>query len=210
MPAGGAAAYFPGRLCGITEFPRPERGDCPEQRPGKGWPMKRSDVTGNEVFFDPRTFIVSKSDPRGIITQVNATLLEVTGYREDELLGSQHNILRHPDMPRGIFELMWETLRSGDAFYGFMKNRCKNGDHYWAFAYVKPEHRGGELLGYRSFRRVPQREMVELWAGHYQRMRALEEKTPTRDQCRVSRQWLNKWLRKQGVPDYKSWMLRSL
>jgi len=173
--------------------------------------MKRDEITGNEVFFDKNTFIVSKTDLHGKIVQVNHTLLAVTGYSKDELIGKQHNILRHAHMPRGFFELMWETLKAGNEFYGFMKNRCKNGDHYWVFAYVRPEtDASGKIIGYRSFRRAAARDMVDLWEKNYEQMRALEEKRDVREQCAASRDWLEKWVRKEGAPDYAAWVLRHV
>ena len=78
-------------------------------------------------------FIVSKSDLEGNVTYCNRALMNVSGYSEPELLGKQHSQLRHPDMPRSMFKLMWEEISAGNEYFVYVKNLCKNGDHYWVF-----------------------------------------------------------------------------
>jgi PAS domain S-box-containing protein len=79
-------------------------------------------------------FLVSKTDPRGIITYANEVFIEVSGYTEEELIGKPHNIIRHPDMPRTVFKLLWDTIKSGREFWGYVKNMAKDGSYYWVFA----------------------------------------------------------------------------
>ena len=124
--------------------------------------MQRSGrVTGVERFFDKDEVIVSKTTPQGIITYANRTFLNISGYAADEVIGKPHNVIRHPDMPRCIFRLLWERLRAGKETFAYIVNLCKPGDHYWVFAHVTPsldpERR---LLGYHSNRRVPDRPVL--------------------------------------------------
>lgn len=101
-------------------------------------------------------FIVSKTDPKGIITYGNPIFIEFSGYAEEELLGVQHNIIRHPDMPRSAFKLAWDTIQSGNEFFGYVKNMSKDGGFYWVFTHISPDFDGsGKIVGYTSVRRCP-------------------------------------------------------
>ncbi|HEX8979627.1 MAG TPA: methyl-accepting chemotaxis protein [Parasulfuritortus sp.] len=118
-------------------------------------------VSGIERTMRDGEFIVSRTDPRGIITYINPYFLEISGFSEAELLGAPHNIVRHPDMPAEAFEDMWRTLQAGKPWTGYVKNRCKNGDHYWVLANATPIWEGGQLAGYLSVRSKPERAAVE-------------------------------------------------
>jgi PAS domain S-box-containing protein len=101
-------------------------------------------------------FIVSKTDPKGIITYGNPIFIEFSGYAEEELLGVQHNIIRHPDMPRAAFKLAWSTIQSGKEFFGYVKNMSKDGGFYWVFTHITPDFdASGKIVGYTSVRRCP-------------------------------------------------------
>lgn len=119
-------------------------------------------LTGAERFFDPGEIIVSKTDVKGRITYANQTFLKIAGYREDEVLNQPHSIIRHPDMPRCVFKLLWDTLEAKKEIFAYVVNRSKNGDHYWVFAHVTPSYDSqGNITGYHSNRRVPRRDVVE-------------------------------------------------
>ena len=106
-------------------------------------------------------FIVSKTDPSGRITYCNRVFMEIAGYAESELLGQQHNIIRHPDMPRVVFHLLWQTLSNGREFFGYIKNLCKDGSYYWVFANLTPTFdAGGRIVGYYSVRRRPTAQAI--------------------------------------------------
>ena len=94
--------------------------------------------TGRERTWGDEEIIVSKTDLKGIITYANRTFLKVAGYTEEEVLGKPHSIIRHPDMPRCVFKLLWDTIESGEEIFAYVKNLAKNGDHYWVFAHVTP------------------------------------------------------------------------
>lgn len=119
-------------------------------------------VTGVEKSFDRDDIIVSKTDTAGKLTYGNRTFFDMAGYTEKECLGAQHNIIRHPDMPRCVFDFLWKTLQAGDEVFAYVVNRSKNGDHYWVFAHVTPSRdEAGKTVGYHSTRRVPNRKALD-------------------------------------------------
>ena len=125
--------------------------------------MLRPTPTNKEVTFDEQKFIVSKTDTKGRIIYGNELFIEISGYEEQELLGSPHNILRHPDMPKLIFKLLWEYIQRGDEIFAYVKNMTKEGAYYWVHAYVTPMYdENGELTGYHSVRRKPTKESLDI------------------------------------------------
>ncbi len=133
--------------------------------------------TGVERFFGEDEIIVSKTDTTGRITYANRIFLDVAGYTEAEVLGQQHNLIRHPDMPRCVFKYLWDVVEGGSEIFAYVVNQCKNGDHYWVFAHVTPTfNESGTITGYHSNRRVPEKSAVEAISGVYQLLRAEEEK----------------------------------
>lgn len=127
-------------------------------------------VTDIETPYPEGRLIVSRTDPDGFITQVNQSFILMSGYSEQELLGSPHSILRHPDMPAAAFRELWETVRGGKTWQGYVKNLRKDGGHYWVKATVIPNVREGKIVGYTSVRRKPSREMVEQSDALYRSM----------------------------------------
>jgi PAS domain S-box-containing protein len=124
--------------------------------------MKQSHgVTDNEVLMGDDTTIVTKTDLRGIITYANRDFIRISGFSEEELLGKNHNIVRHPDMPPAAFADLWATVKQGKPWNGIVKNRCKNGDYYWVNAYVAPIEERNAIVGYTSMRTKPTREQVD-------------------------------------------------
>ena len=118
--------------------------------------------SGRERFFPISELIVSKTDLRGRITYANQLFCTVAGYRESELIGQPHSIVRHPDMPRSVFRLLWETIEDGREIFAYVKNMASNGDHYWVCAHVTPSFGAdGKLAGYHSNRRSPAVDIVK-------------------------------------------------
>jgi PAS domain S-box-containing protein len=119
-------------------------------------------LTGVERHFDKNEVIVSKTNPKGILTYANTTFLRVSGFTESEVIGKPHNILRHPDMPRSIFSLMWETIQAGREIFAYINNRSSNGDNYWVFAHATPSFDSERrIVGFHSNRRAPERSVLE-------------------------------------------------
>ena len=105
-------------------------------------------------------------------TYANDDFIKVSGYSLSELLGNPHSLLRHPDMPSAAFSHMWQTLKAGRSWMGMVKNRCKNGDHYWVSAYVTPVMKNGEIVEYQSVRTCPSPECVQLAEADYAELRS--------------------------------------
>jgi|GEM_PF-42307 len=124
-------------------------------------------VTNNEVVFADDQFMLTKTDLKGVITYANKDFIEVSGFSEAELVGSSHNIVRHPDMPVEAFEDMWRNLRMGRPWSGMVKNLCKNGDYYWVMANAAAIVENGQITGYLSARKKPTREQVDEAAAAY-------------------------------------------
>lgn len=132
-------------------------------------------VTEEEVPYPDGRLIVSRTDLKGIITHVNRSFVEMSGYAEEELIGAPHSILRHPDMPKAAFKDLWDTVQRGDVWQGYVKNLRKDGRFYWVKATVIPNVRDGRIVGYTSVRRKPDRCKVEECIALYARMRAQEK-----------------------------------
>jgi len=124
-------------------------------------------VTSTEVMFDESEFLVSKTDSKGIITYVNQSFIEISGFSEAELVGQNHNIVRHPDMPVEAYADMWLNLKAGKPWTGLVKNRTKSGDYYWVIANTSPISSNGHIAGYISARRKPSRQQVEAATAAY-------------------------------------------
>ncbi|AZZ92565.1 PAS domain S-box protein [Hahella sp. KA22] len=112
-------------------------------------------VTGRNLELPPDANILSTTTPDSHITYVNPDFIKISGFTKDELVGQPHNIVRHPDMPPMAFQHMWQTLKGGRSWMGLVKNRCKNGDHYWVSAYATPIAKDGRTVEYQSVRTKP-------------------------------------------------------
>jgi PAS domain S-box-containing protein len=127
--------------------------------------------TGVERRLQEDDLIVSKTDPSGRIVYVNRMFLKISDFTEAEVLGQHHNIVRHPDTPRCIFKLMWETLQSGNEFFTYLCNLTKWGDHYWVFAHVTPTFDSvGRIIGFHSNRRAPDYKALPTVMDLYRRL----------------------------------------
>lgn len=162
-----------------------------------------------EIRIAKDDFIVSKTDPKGKITYCNRVFIDIAGYSELELLGQPHNIIRHADMPRSVFRLLWNTLQEGHEFFGLIKNRTKSGQFYWALANVTPSYdKEGELLGYYSVRRCPARAGVALMDELYAEMVAVESEIGSaREAMDQSIQILQNYLTSNGGINYEELVL---
>lgn len=158
--------------------------------------------TGHERTFENDEIIVSKTDLSGHITYANRIFLKVSGFAEQEILGAPHSVIRHPEMPRCIFKLLWDTLAAGKEIFAYVNNLAKNGDNYWVFAHVTPSiDVSGAVLGYHSNRRVPERRVVtDTIIPLYRSLLAEENKQPDRKAgLAASHQMLLGLLKERGV-----------
>ncbi len=131
---------------------------------------KNLPVTQQEVRLEPGQNIISMTDLKGIITYVNREFIEISGFSEQELIGQSHNIIRHPDMPPAAFEDLWQTVKAGKPWRGIVKNRCKNGDHYWVEAFVTPIVENKNTVGYQSVRRPASNQQIQQTEALYSKL----------------------------------------
>lgn len=129
-------------------------------------------VTNTENNYDAKLVISSTTDLKGVVTNVNKNFLDISGFSSDELIGKNHNIVRHPDMPPAAFADLWTTIKAGKAWMGIVKNRCKNGDFYWVDAFVTPATKNGKITGYESTRVKTAKRMVHHAEGLYKKISA--------------------------------------
>jgi PAS domain S-box-containing protein len=161
----------------------------------------------NEKLMRENDFIVSKTDTKGRITYGNRIFIEFSGYSEKELIGAQHNIIRHPDMPRGVFKFLWDTIAADKEVFAYVKNMAKDGSFYWVWTNVTPDHdERGNISGYFSVRRQPKRSAVDAMADVYRAMLAEEQKAGPKDACAASLGWLVNVLNSKGV-SYEEFIL---
>ncbi|MBW7964229.1 PAS domain-containing protein [Bradyrhizobium sp. BR 10261] len=118
--------------------------------------------TGVESFLGEEELIVSKTDLKGRITYANDVFVRMAKYSYAELMGAPHSLIRHPDMPRAVFKLLWDTLQSKQEIFAYVVNLAKDGSHYWVFAHVTPTFdERGNIVGYHSNRRKPDPVQIE-------------------------------------------------
>ncbi len=135
-------------------------------------------VTDREVKLRERQELVTKTDLKGIITYTNPDFVEVSGFSEAELMGKNHNVVRHPDMPVEAFKDLWDTLKLGRPWNKLVKNRCKNGDFYWVKANVTPVFRNGEIVEYMSVRTRPGQDEIDAATKLYSQLKRKEVTLP--------------------------------
>lgn len=129
---------------------------------------KNLPITNREVLMEDGSIIVSSTDLKGRIEFMNKDFIDISGFEKEELMGQPHNVIRHPEMPPEAFEDMWRDLKAGTAWTGYVKNRTKNGDHYWVLANAMPKIVNGETVGYISIRKKPDTDMVRQVSDIYQ------------------------------------------
>jgi len=149
-----------------------------------------------EKHLNEDDFIVSKTDLKGRITYGNDKFIEMSGYTEKELLNAPHNILRHKDMPRIVFKLLWDRIQSKQEIFAYVKNRCKNDDFYWVFTNVTASlDKYGKIIGYYSVRRKPNPEAIKTIEPIYRELLSAENRSGMDASLRT----LNELLDKNGV-----------
>ena len=165
--------------------------------------MRRTAIvpTGQERTFGTEEIIVSKTDLQGRLTYANDVFLDVSKYRRAELIGQPHAIVRHPEMPRGIFHLLWETISAGDEIFAYIDNLASDGARYWVLAHVTPTFdKAGKIVGYHSNRRLPERRPVEQIQKVYARLRAEDgEYTNAREAAAAGATMLREELADRGM-----------
>jgi len=130
---------------------------------------------GAERKFSSDSILVSKTDLKGKITYANREFIKISGYTEKELIHKPHSITRHPEVPKIIFKLLWDTIKTGDEINAYVKNLCKNGDYYWVFANVAPSvNSDGKIVGYHSTRHTASNETLAIIEPLYKQLITIE------------------------------------
>ncbi len=136
--------------------------------------IKPTDV---EIEFDENELIVSKTDIKGRLVYVNDVFARVAEMTTKEVIGEPHNIIRHPDMPRAVFKLLWDSIQAGKEIFAYVKNMSKTGKYYWVIAHVTPSYGiDGEINGYHSNRRAPSKRGIEQISEIYKKLLTEEKK----------------------------------
>ena len=148
-------------------------------------------VTQREKVLPESQRLISTTDLKGQITYCNEAFIEISGFTREELIRAPHNLVRHPDVPAAVFAHLWNTLKQGKPWMGIVKNRCKNGDHYWVNAYVTPVLENRQVVGYESVRVKPTREQIQRAEALYARINAGKAAIPATDNAiPVLRDWI--------------------
>ena len=128
-----------------------------------------------EIILDDYAFLVSETDEKGIINFANDDFCRIAGYDLEELIRKNHNIVRHQDMPKIAFKQLWDTVKQGKTWDGYVKNKCRNGDYYWVYATVYPFQTCDGSNGYLSCRRKASREEIEIHEKLYKKLKQEEK-----------------------------------
>jgi PAS domain S-box-containing protein len=133
-------------------------------------------LKNDEKVMSENDFIVSKTDTKGYIIYCNRIFVEMAGWSRYELIGANHNIIRHPDMPKIAFKILWDLIQNKKEFFGFVKNLRKDGGYYWVLAYITPDvDLNGNIVSYTSFRKKPSRKGVETMSEIYAKLLEAEK-----------------------------------
>ena len=149
-----------------------------------------------EIVLDPKRYIVSETDEKGKITFVNDYFTEVSGYSEEELMGKAHNIVRHPDMPKVVFKLLWETISQGKNINAVVKNLAKDGRYYWIFTEFESRRDTdtGKIIGYHAARKSISKHVLEIIAELYTELLEIEKN----EGVEASEKYLVAFLKEKG------------
>lgn len=139
--------------------------------------MKKPTPRNEEIELDPKRYIVSETDEKGRITYVNDYFVEISGYSKEELLGSPHSIIRHPDMPKVVFKLLWQTIKQGKNINAVVKNLAKDGRYYWIFTEfeIRKDTDTGAIIGYHASRKTISRHVIEIIDELYKKLLEIEK-----------------------------------
>jgi PAS domain S-box-containing protein len=162
----------------------------------EGYKMIKPTPIDEEIALDPRRYIISETDVKGKITFANDYFMEVSGYSLEELIGKSHNIVRHPDMPKVVFKLLWETISKGKNINAVVKNLAKDGRYYWIFTEFESikDAETGEIIGYHADRKSISKHVLEIIANLYAELLEIEKK----EGVEASEKYLIAFLKEKG------------
>ena len=158
--------------------------------------MIKPTPVNEEIPLDSKRYIVSETDEKGKITFCNDYFMEVSGYTKEELIGQPHSIVRHPDMPKVVFKLLWQTISAGNNINAVVKNLAKDGRFYWIFTEfeIRKDTDTGDVIGYHASRKSISKHVIEVITGLYAKLLEIE-KTGTME---YSEKYLVDFLKEKG------------
>ena len=158
--------------------------------------MQKPTPINEEIAVDPKRYIVSETDEKGRITFCNDYFIEISGYSKEELIGQPHSIVRHPDMPKVVFKLLWETISQGKNINAVVKNLAKDGRYYWIFTEfeIRRDRDTGEIIGYHADRTKISKHVKEIIAALYATLVQIENK----EGIEASEKYLISFLKEKG------------
>jgi len=157
--------------------------------------MQKTIPIDQEIKLDPKKYIISQTDAKGKITYCNDYFMEVSGYSQEELIGKAHNIVRHPDMPKVVFKLLWQTISQGKNINAVVKNMAKDGRYYWIFTEFEARtDESDRIIGYRADRKSISHHVLEIIAELYAELLEIEKK----DGVEASEKYLIEFLKDKG------------
>ena len=158
--------------------------------------MDKPTPIDEEIELDSKRYIVSETDEKGKITFANDYFMEVSGYSQEELIGKPHNIVRHPDMPKVVFKLLWETISQGKNINAVVKNLAKDGRYYWIFTEfeMRKDTDTGNIIGYHASRKTISKHVIEIIADLYAQLLEIEKN----DSVEASQAYLVNFLKEKG------------
>ena len=163
--------------------------------------------SGVERTLGPDELIVSKTDLQGRITYANESFLRIGAFTEDQVIGQPHNIIRHPDMPRAVFALLWEALAQRQELFAYIDNLAADGAHYWVLAHVTPSYGpDGSVVGYHSNRRCPFRAGIAAVKPLYDQLLTEERRHPTARAAVAASSELLRRLIAERAPSYEDFI----
>ena len=141
--------------------------------------MRRPEPIDEQIKLDPKKYIVSKTDLRGVIEYGNDYFVEISGYKESELIGKPHSIIRHPDMPKTIFKLMWDRLELGQSLFALVKNLAKDGRYYWVFTEfeIRRDKLTDKMIGYTAYRKAASPKAITAIEPLYKKLLDIESES---------------------------------
>jgi PAS domain S-box-containing protein len=138
--------------------------------------MKRPEPIDEEIILKNNVYIESDTDTKGIITYCNDYFAEISGYSKEELIGQPHSIVRHPDMPRVLFKILWDRIRSGQNFVAAVKNLAKDGRYYWVFTHFEVlRDSSGKITGYKASRKKISKHVTDVLDPIYKKLVEIEK-----------------------------------
>ena len=158
--------------------------------------MTKPTPIDEEIILDPKRYIVSETDKKGMITYCNDYFKEVSGYSDEELIGHPHSVVRHPDMPKVVFKLLWETISQGKNINAVVKNLAKDGRYYWIFTEFesRKDTDTGTIIGYHASRKSVSKHVIEIIAKLYVELLKVEKSSGVE----ASEAFLDAFLKEKG------------